>query len=53
MDGTRDKNGNYTKISARDGDNIDYTVNQKNQITFDNEHSKKKNSKNDVLTKNK
>ena len=35
VDGTRDKDGNYTKISCQDGDNINYTVKEGNIIEFD------------------
>lgn len=51
VDGTRDKDGNYTKISAQDGDNIDYTVEKDNQIKFDNDDSKKQNNANDFKKK--
>ena len=41
VDGTRDKDGNYTKVSCREG----------NQIEFDNNSSKRQNDKNDKLKK--
>ena len=51
VDGTRDKDGNYTKISCREGNKIDYSVKTGNQIEFDNDSSKRQNSKNDKLKK--
>lgn len=47
VDGTRDKNGNYTKISCRAGDEINYTVKEGNLIEFNDEKSKSRNNKND------
>ena len=51
VDGTRDKDGNYTKISATDGDKIDYTVKNGNKIEFDDNESANKNNSNDFKKK--
>ena len=51
VDGTRDKNGNYTKISAIDSNNIDYSVEDGNKVKFDNKKSEIQNKLNDCLKK--
>ena len=51
VDGTRDKDGNYTKISGLKMDNIDYSVETGNRIKFNNASSRDINNRNDILKK--
>ena len=47
VDGTKNRHGDYTKISCQDGDKIDYTVKEGNLIEFDDISSECKNLLND------
>lgn len=51
IDGTRDKEGNYTKVSANHKNIVNYTVEKNNIIKFDDEKSKKINDRNDMIKK--
>ena len=48
VDGTRDQNGNYTKVSARGDQSINYSVEKDNSIQFTDKDSKTNNLKNDL-----
>lgn len=48
VDGTRDKVGNYTKVSAQDNQSINYSVEEGNVIKFTDKESKAMNIKNDL-----
>ena len=48
VDGTRDLDGNYTKISAQSNQTVNYSVEEDNSIKFLDNESKKNNFKNDL-----
>ncbi len=49
IDGSRDQDGNYTKVSAQDNQTINYSVEQGNRIKFIDKESKNTNIKNDLI----